>query len=64
MENIVQILVIAIAALLLLVAFLIKPIRKTVGLLLVIIGAIICLTYVGMVIGIPMIFVGGILLFI
>ncbi len=64
MENVVQTLTVAIVILLSLSAFLIKPIRKTVGLLLVIIGAIICLTYVGMVIGIPMIFVGGILLFI
>lgn len=52
-----------IAILLVVVAFLIKPIRKTAGLLLTILGAIISLTLVGVVIGVPMILVGGILLF-
>jgi len=42
----------------------IPPIRKAMGLLLVIVGAISCLTLFGAIAGIPMIFVGGILLFI
>ncbi|MEI7799569.1 MAG: DUF5362 family protein [Opitutaceae bacterium] len=41
-----------------------KPLRKTMGLLLVILGAIACLTFLGLIIGVPMIIVGGILLFI
>ncbi|OGF91311.1 hypothetical protein A3H65_00805 [Candidatus Giovannonibacteria bacterium RIFCSPLOWO2_02_FULL_45_14] len=41
-----------------------RPLRKTIGLLLVILGAIVCFTIIGMVIGIPMIIVGGLLLFI
>ena len=41
-----------------------KPLRKTMGLLLVILGAIACLTFFGLIIGVPMIIVGGILLFI
>lgn len=41
-----------------------KPLRKTIGLLLVILGAIACLTFFGLIIGVPMIIVGGILLFI
>jgi hypothetical protein len=41
-----------------------KPLRKTLGLLLVILGAIACLTFIGLIIGVPMIIVGGILLFI
>ncbi|MCX6944992.1 MAG: hypothetical protein WCL24_11930 [Verrucomicrobiota bacterium] len=45
-------------------ALLIKPLRKTMGLLLVILGGIFCLTAIGLVIGVPMILVGGILLFV
>ncbi len=45
-------------------ALFIKPIRKTMGLLLVILGGIFCLTAIGLVIGAPMILVGGILLFV
>jgi hypothetical protein len=41
-----------------------KPLRKTMGLLLVILGAIAGLTFFGLIIGVPMIIVGGILLFI
>ena len=41
-----------------------KAMRKTIGLLLVILGAIACLTFIGAVIGIPMIIVGGLMLFI
>ena len=49
---------------LLILAFVIKPLRKTLGLLLVILGAIACFTFIGAVIGIPMILAGGFLLFI
>lgn len=42
----------------------IKPLRKTIGLLVVILGAVACLTGVGIIIGIPMIIVGGLFLFI
>ena len=41
-----------------------KPTRKAVGLLNIIVGAILTLTGIGAVIGIPMIFIGGICLFI
>ncbi|MDP3963935.1 MAG: DUF5362 family protein [bacterium] len=41
-----------------------KPIRKTIGLLLVVLGGLACLTVIGLVIGIPMIVVGGLFLFI
>ncbi len=42
----------------------IRPLRKTIGLLLVLLGFLACLTGIGMILGIPMIFAGGILLFI
>ncbi len=45
------------------VALAIKPIRKAVGLLLVILGILASLTGIGLIIGIPMILIGGILLF-
>lgn len=48
---------------LIVVALAIKPIRKATGLLLVILGAIASSTGIGLIIGIPMILVGGILLF-
>lgn len=41
-----------------------KFLRKTIGLLFIILGGIACLTFIGAIIGIPMIIVGGILLFI
>lgn len=41
-----------------------KPMRKTTGLLLVILGALACMTVVGVVVGIPMIITGGLFLFI
>ncbi len=44
-------------------ALAIKPIRKAVGLLLVILGILASLTGIGLIIGIPMILIGGILLF-
>ena len=41
-----------------------KPIRKTIGLLLVILGFLACMTVIGLVLGIPMIIIGGLFLFI
>jgi hypothetical protein len=41
-----------------------KPLRKAIGLLLVILGVLVSLTVVGLVVGIPMILIGGVLLFI
>ncbi|MFZ2832219.1 MAG: DUF5362 family protein [Minisyncoccia bacterium] len=41
-----------------------KPMRKTIGLLLVILGALACMTVVGAIVGIPMIITGGLFLFI
>ena len=40
-----------------------KPIRKAIGLLLVIVGAILCLSLIGLILGVPMILAGGLLLF-
>jgi hypothetical protein len=45
------------------VAFYFRPIRKTIGLLMVILGGILCLTFVGAIVGIPAIILGGLLLF-
>ncbi len=45
-------------------ALYIKALRKTIGLLLVILGGLACLTFIGAIIGVPMILVGGLLLFI
>ncbi len=45
-------------------AFAVRPIRKAIGLVLVIVGTIFSLTGVGLIIGVPMIFVGGLMLFI
>lgn len=41
----------------------VRPIAKAVGLLFIILGAIFCSTFVGAVIGVPLILIGGILLF-
>ena len=40
-----------------------KPLRKAIGLLLVIVGAILCLSLIGLIVGVPMILAGGLLLF-
>tara|TARA_B100001123_G_C15142377_1_gene960037 strand:- start:651 stop:836 length:186 start_codon:yes stop_codon:yes gene_type:complete len=40
-----------------------KPSRKAIGLLNIIVGAIVSLTGIGIIIGIPLMFFGGILLF-
>ena len=42
----------------------IRPLRKTMGLLAVILGTIVCLTGIGIIIGIPMMIIGGLFLFI
>lgn len=41
----------------------IKPIRKAVGLLLIILGVLECLSCIGMIIGVPSIIVGGVFIF-
>ena len=41
-----------------------KPSRKAIGLMNIIIGAIISLTGIGLIVGIPLIFIGGIFLFV
>ncbi len=45
-------------------AIFVSALRKTIGLLLVILGGIACLTFFGAIIGIPTILIGGLLLFI
>ena len=40
-----------------------KPLRKAIGLLLVIVGAILLLSLIGLILGVPMILAGGLLLF-
>lgn len=62
--DIQQFLTLIIVAGLIFLALVYKPLRKTIGLLLVILGFITCLTFIGIVFGIPMIIVGGLLLFI
>lgn len=52
-----------IALVLVVLALSIRPLRKTLGLLTVILGVLACLTGIGMIVGIPMIIVGGLLLF-
>lgn len=53
-----------ICLLLLICAIFIKPMRKAVGLLFVILGVIECLSIIGIIIGIPTILIGGMFLFI
>lgn len=47
----------------LLLGFFVEEIRKAVGLMLVVLGIIECLTIVGLVLGLPTVLVGGLLLF-
>ena len=56
--------ILCLAAGLLLLAMFVNALRKATGLLLVILGILTCLTGIGMIVGVPLIFVGGILLFI
>ena len=51
------------AAVLFVLALAIRPLRKAIGLLIVILGALASFTGVGLIIGIPMILIGGVLLF-
>ena len=48
---------------LMVVAFSFKPLRKAIGLLLIIMGALVSLTIIGLILGIPAIIIGGVLLF-
>ena len=48
---------------LLLLAMFVNALRKATGLLLVILGILSCMSGIGMIVGIPLIFVGGFLLF-
>ncbi len=52
-----------VSSLFVVVAILFKPMRKTIGLLLVILGTLACLTFFGLPVGIPVIIVGGLMLF-
>lgn len=62
--NTQEVLALGIAIILIVVAFSFKPLRKTMGLLLVILGILASMTVIGLVFGIPMILIGGLLLFI
>ena len=55
--------IICLAAALLLLAMFVNALRKATGLLLVILGILSCVSGIGMIVGIPLIFVGGFLLF-
>ena len=55
--------VLAIAAGLIILGLFLRALRKATGLLLVILGVLSCMTGVGLIVGAPLIFVGGILLF-
>jgi hypothetical protein len=59
-----QLVSILIVVVLIIAAISVKFLRKTIGLLLVILGSIACLSIIGVVVGVPMIIVGGIFLFI
>ncbi len=59
-----QLLVLVIVVALIVLALSVKAIRKTIGLLLVILGGVACFTFIGIILGIPMIIVGGLFLFI
>jgi hypothetical protein len=58
-----QVLGLCLLIILIVAALAIKPIRKTIGLLLVILGGLACITVIGLIVGIPMIIVGGLFLF-
>jgi len=59
-----EVLGLLIVIILVVLAISIKVLRKTIGLLLVILGGLACITIIGLVIGVPMIIVGGIFLFV
>ena len=52
------------AAVMFILALAVKPLRKAIALVMLILGGIVCLTGIGIIIGVPMILVGGVLLFI
>ena len=64
MNEVGQWIILLIAIGLIIAALTVKALRKTVGLLLVILGGLACLTVIGLIIGIPMIIVGGLFLFV
>jgi hypothetical protein len=55
--------VLCLAVALVLIALMIRALRKATGLLLVILGIFACFSVVGLIVGVPLVFVGGILLF-
>lgn len=55
--------VLCVAALLIVISLMLKVIRRAAGLLLIILGIMACMTGIGLVVGIPLIFIGGILIF-
>jgi hypothetical protein len=55
--------VLGLAVALVLIALMIRVLRKATGLLLVILGIFACFSVVGLIVGVPLVFVGGILLF-
>ncbi|MDP3052893.1 MAG: hypothetical protein Q8N22_03005 [bacterium] len=62
--NIQVIFTLAVVIILIVAALYFKPLRKAIGLLLVILGTLVSLTVIGLVLGIPTIIIGGLLLFI
>jgi hypothetical protein len=56
--------VLCIAVALIVLAMIIRAVRKATGLLLVILGIFACFTGIGLLVGVPLVFVGGVLLFI
>lgn len=62
--DIQSIIILLVGLALVVLALSVKPLRKTMGLLLVILGGIASFTVIGLVVGIPMIIIGGILLFV
>jgi len=64
MNDFWQWLILILAVILIVAALSVKALRKTIGLLLVILGGLACLTIIGLIIGIPMIIIGGLFLFV
>jgi hypothetical protein len=64
MDNLGEWIVLLLAVIFVVLALSIKFLRKTMGLLLVILGGLACLTIIGLIVGIPMIIIGGIFLFV
>ena len=64
MNGVEQGILFLIVVVLIIAALTVKALRKTIGLLLVILGGLACLTIIGLIVGIPMIVIGGLFLFI